>query len=573
MFIGTQYKVKDCSLYRIKKTNDTEELLFICNFIIIPESEIVKDNGLDVERFFRLKPIHEYKKLESVLISADKFTSMNFIIPSWGLSLRTSTATNTSSFIRDSIQAQKNIRKCYIYGHTGWRKVNNKWFFLYQNGAIGLIDHNISVELEGRLSRYRLSDTGDYIEAAKVAYKTLDVALLEITIPLLSIVHLSILNEFLRVEGIEPSFVLFLLGVTGSMKSTLAALFLNFFGDFDNKSLPGSFKDTSNSLEKQGFLLKDVLFCVDDFHPVGSINEVNKIQSTMQSITRGYGDRTGRSRMNSDTTIKPSYIPKGNLIITAEDIPYNIGQSGLARHFTIELQRNDINLELLTELQSNTKYLRIFMRGYIEWLIPQLDSLPKYLKKQFLALRTEARNSDDQHNRLPETIAHLQIGCIMLFNYFKHLGILDQIKLDEWLAKSWNILLKLAENQSSRINEDKPIVKFKTALNELLETNICYVIATNASSLNPGSPGCIGYCDNEYYYLYPDTTYKEISKFYQSQGIKSPVSKNILLRHLEQEKAIDVDITKKKVNRTKLKKIGSKQNRFIWLQKSFLEND
>lgn len=52
-----------------------------------------------------------------------------------------------------------------------------------------------------------------------------------------------------REAGCEPKFVLFLLGKTGSRKSTLAALTLSFFGRFTASELPLSFRDTSNSME------------------------------------------------------------------------------------------------------------------------------------------------------------------------------------------------------------------------------------------------------------------------------------------------------------------------------------
>ena len=71
----------------------------------------------------------------------------------------------------------------------------------------------------------------------------------EIMLPLLAFTFLSPLNHFLREAGCEPKFVLFLLGKTGSRKSTLAALMLSFFGRFTASELPLSFRDTSNSME------------------------------------------------------------------------------------------------------------------------------------------------------------------------------------------------------------------------------------------------------------------------------------------------------------------------------------
>src|SRR5262249_10847483 len=59
-------------------------------------------------------------------------------------------------------------------------------------------------------------------------------------------------------------------GQTGSLKSTLAARFLSHFGSFERISLPGAWSSTANQLERRAFLLKDVLFVVDDYAPGGA---------------------------------------------------------------------------------------------------------------------------------------------------------------------------------------------------------------------------------------------------------------------------------------------------------------
>ena len=84
-----------------------------------------------------------------------------------------------------------------------------------------------------------------------------------------------------------------LIGKTGSRKSTLAALFLSFFGKFSASDLPMSFHDTANSILSNIYYLKDVLTCIDDFHPSGMFHE-QEMKSIAQNISRYYGDRIGR---------------------------------------------------------------------------------------------------------------------------------------------------------------------------------------------------------------------------------------------------------------------------------------
>ena len=166
--------------------------------------------------------------------------------------------------------------------------------------------------------------------AAAVTLECLGLGPEEITWPLMASIFLAPLCEPMRQAGYEPSFIIWLSGMTGARKSTVAGLFLSHYGQFTSKALPGSFKDTDNTLERKAFLLKDTVFCVDDYHPVGSPQEKRRMEKIAHSLIRGFADRVGRGRMNSDTSLRETYIPRGLCIVTGEEVP-NLGQSATAR--------------------------------------------------------------------------------------------------------------------------------------------------------------------------------------------------------------------------------------------------
>ncbi len=114
-----------------------------------------------------------------------------------------------------------------------------------------------------------------------------------------------------------------------------------------------SFRDTANSILHNTFALKDVLTCIDDLHPSSRMEE-QKMNGTAQAIMRAYGDRTGKGRLRSDSTLMESRPPQGNAIITAEYVP-DIGESGTARYFALELKEKDDEQdynEFLAELEA-----------------------------------------------------------------------------------------------------------------------------------------------------------------------------------------------------------------------------
>jgi hypothetical protein len=92
----------------------------------------------------------------------------------------------------------------------------------------------------------------------------LRVAPLPITVPLWAAVYRAPL-----ITACPVDFSLWLEGPTGSMKSTLAGLFLAHFGDFDWTHLLGAWSSTANQLERRAFTLKDALFVIDDYAPSG----------------------------------------------------------------------------------------------------------------------------------------------------------------------------------------------------------------------------------------------------------------------------------------------------------------
>src|SRR2546428_12444075 len=107
----------------------------------------------------------------------------------------------------------------------------------------------LEVELPAELRRYRLPpETQDPAGAMAASLALLDVAPRRVTIPLWAEVFLAPLSELLR-----PDFCHWLLAGTGRMKSTLAALFMAHYGEFDRVTLPENWSSTENRLEKHAF--------------------------------------------------------------------------------------------------------------------------------------------------------------------------------------------------------------------------------------------------------------------------------------------------------------------------------
>ena len=303
----------------------------LANFVAWIESEKTIGDGLEQEKSYGIAGrLCGGRKLPSITVPASEFSRMGWVTDQWGLTCNINPGPAVKDKLRHCIQQiSHNIISATELNCTGWyRDPQAGWIFLNRFESIG--GHDIEVRLESRLVNYYFPKKNDArrIEAIQATLDLVKIAPHRIILPLLALTFLSPLNEFLKEAGYEPRFVYFLVGTTNCFKSTLAALFLAFFGKFNGGNLPMTFLDTANAILYQSFLCKDVLTCVDDFKPSNSV-DVTRMNDAVQRIIRAYGEREGRSRLSARSELMANHPPRGNVIITAEQMP-NVGESGVA---------------------------------------------------------------------------------------------------------------------------------------------------------------------------------------------------------------------------------------------------
>ena len=231
--------------------------------------------------------------------------------------------------MREAIQTlSHNARSRRVFTHTGWRELDKRWVYLTTGGAVG--QTGFEVDLGTELSRYRLPyEAHNRVDAMRTSLELLDLAPFSTTAPLWAGVFRAPL-----VNAYPVDLSIWLEGMTGSLKSTLAALFLSHYGDFDRIHLPGTWSSTANQLERRAFLLKDVLFVVDDYAP-GAMDR-RELETKASRLLRSQGNLAGRGRLKSDLTERLAYPPRGLILATGEQHPP--GQSLLARTLVVELK-------------------------------------------------------------------------------------------------------------------------------------------------------------------------------------------------------------------------------------------
>ena len=522
----------------------------LCNFAAWPVCEILKDNGIIQERFVEIKGLlHGGRPLKTLLVPIKDFEDLNWVLSGWGI--RASIEPYQKGFdpkdlLRHSLQlmAQGDLPETIVYTHLGWRRIGDSWVYLHAGGAVG--SDVVKVELNDRLKNYALPEkAGDLKEALKHSLFLLEIGPKKITYPLLSLVYLAPLCEPLKSARIEPSHVTYLWGTSGSFKSSIIALFLSHYGNFDPKGLPASFRDTAFSIEEMAFLAKDVPLVVDDLYPSKDPKERVRLEKVLEYLSRNQGDRQGRGRLHSNQELKTGHPPRGLIIASGEYQP--LSGSSLARNFALHILKEDINQEKLTQAQASQALLSQAMRGYLEWLSPQLDSLQSHFSEDFELLRREAQREAQtrtRHRRLDETVAFLYLGFNLFVNYVVELEVLTKEEAVKLLQEAWKSLNQMADELSTMAEREEPTKRFFEAILELQAMNKVYFADLNESPEILGEPlGTvrIGWGPDErgVYYILPGSAWEVVTRYLRSQEEPLSISKSNLLDSLEQKNLFD----------------------------------
>ncbi len=555
-----------------QETQDGETML--CSFAAAPVEEITKDDGVNAELWFRIRGwARSGALLPELELSGEEYTAMNWPIRRWGANGNIKPGTTTKGKVLWAMteSSRLNAARRTEYAHSGWRKIDGKWAYLYQGGAIGA--DNVSVALPN-MERYGLSGAPDMaVGDALALVQAMLVAIPErIIVPILGLVYLTPLCEFLWQRGIMPKFALYVLGRTGSGKSTVSAIALSHFGRFTLDAFPSSFNDTANAIRDSMFVLKDCLLVVDDYHPPANQIEKRRMEEAAQAIARGVGDRQGRNRLSKDLKKNAATPPRGMVMVTGEDLPA-IGESGIARFYVVPVSRGDIPLDnvlstLTMEAAQGT--LQRAMAGYIEWLIRRSDGLADELERKFYDFREAMGDSlPGAHGRVVEAAAHLMLGYEMMLLFWLDTGFIDR---DEFRRMMIDARLALAANSTEQVRDaldEKPATVFVRTMQQLLATK-AYGVKDLRDATGGPPDNMIGYADADYYYLTPDIAYAAVSKTCQIKGTLFQATQKMLYKYLKEEHLI---VPQEDGNATRAIRADGRQIRCLWFPRKVIDGE
>lgn len=569
-WVGHWYCVKGGRLSLATYDGKKWEYKPLANFQAQIEEEVTRDDGLRPSKEFHIAgSLDTGQLLPRARIMAKEYDSLNWIPREWGAAAAVAPGRSLGAHLVNAIQAHsQRFKRRTVYAHTGWQKIGLVWRYLHGGGAIGQGDP-VEVDLGENLSNYRLPEPGG-IEAAQASLRFLNIGPWKITAPLLACVYLAPFADLCNID-----FSLWLHGPTGGLKSTLAALALSHYGDFNRLTLPGSWLSTANSLEKLAFVLKDSLAVIDDFIPAPTSKESHAMSAKAGRLIYQAGNRSSRGRLAADLSARPNHYPRCLLISTGEMLLPGQRQSATARYLGVEFdpEKTPIDMARLTAAQKEQALYPQAMAAYLEHLAPHLDDTLTLIQELWGDFRVAFQST--AHLRIPEIQAWLAVGFELFLRFQTIMGAITQDAAVDLHKRAWRVFEALGDKHSRIIEGERPTLKFLAILRELFYQARIYVESATVAGAPPqerealGWKGTepaqnaelVGWADDKVLYLMPEMTLKVVHETIRRQGDFLSLGKNDLFAALARDGFIDPG----RGENTKIKWIQGASKRVICL--------
>lgn len=475
-----------------RQTAQGTESTPLTNFTARIVEDIIEDDGEQTERTMRLEAALRNRRLD-VRIPAARFAGMNWPLEHLGSGAIIYPGMQIRDHARAAIQILSPERpERRVFTHLGWREIEGAWHYLHAAGAIhsGGLSTEVAVAPPPALSHYALPEPpeGERLrECIGCCLGFLDTAPEFVTFPLFCAIWAAPL--------FQNDFSIHLVGRTQAGKSELCTLVLRFWGrGFTSRDLPASWSSTANSLESLAFAAKDAILVIDDFVPSGGQSDVQRLHREAERILRAQGNRSGRQRMRSDTSIRAAKPPRGLIVSTGEDTPR--GESLRARMLVLEIGAGQVDFARLTGCQKDSGdglYAEAFA-GYLRYLAGDLARIRDEASAAALKLRGEMYGGN-QRRRTPEIVARLLTGFRLFLNYAQDVRALDAAGTQalEWRCR--NALARAADEQAGHQAASEPAGQFLSLLKSAIASGQAHV--ANSDGAPPVNPAAWGWRAND----------------------------------------------------------------------------
>lgn len=474
----------------------------------------------------------------------------------------------TEKITNHFISKLKNIPKEYVQTQAGWTSWNNRPIFSHDARKI-----EINRELKFQTGVSVLRKELNNVDIINIFYSILEIAPIKVIAPLIATALLGPLFQLFSSVGDEyrPSFVTFINGQSGSLKTAVAKVLFTMF-NADNAKVPASFKDTATSMEIRLKESRSSVALIDDYYATGLSSVKYDMQKSLETIIRFVGDGTSRNRSNANLEDVKGTRPEGMVVITGEDTDGQL--STLLRCLVINVEKGTFNGKQLEMFQQNKLLWSTFLATFIDYVEMYYLQIQELIKNNFSTGREHYKDyfSDlrqvDQMVQLHLTYRILEGFLVALGGNEENIynigescidGCAEAVKLSHEYA-----IENSAENQF-------PITVYNMIIKRELN------IAVTRQQYNNNVSSYDGFETEEYYILDFERLYAKVLAHYKRINKRFNLAKGACKSSLYKADLLEVEYENRGTGKEKLlyeKKyqIGTSRIRLLTIRKESLCN-
>lgn len=423
-----------------------------------------------------------------------------------------------------------NCQRRYVYHDSGWvLPPKCGWCYVHAD-AVPPSDH-VRFETDFRFGMTGNGHAHGWLVQNSWRLLSLSKDPPTILIPFL-FAHLALMRTLFDFAGHPPHVLLFIKGLTGSLKTAVASLLFNFSANTKN-SIPASFRDTSASMEVKMSAYKDRVLLVDDFCPAASENARRILEQNPEQLIKFYSDGIAKARTNPKMEETYEKRPHGLCAITGENSAGSY--SSLLRCLFVTVQPSTYDKALLAEFQADPTVWTECLKVFVNFCVKNANDIISFVQAQFPVPRERAAQVISER-RLVDAYVCLSLTAKIVLDFVApYLSMPDEDKSTTY-AQFDAVLLECCRRSAEEAKEVDPVQVFACIVCEGIDKNT--LLLTKRLEVEASPDKFHGYTDGNFWHFWPNELLDFVRCSYELSGKKFPLSTTRLWEALYQAKIL-----------------------------------
>lgn len=363
---------------------------------------------------------------------------------------------------------------------------------------------------------------------------------------------------------------LWLEGLQGTGKTSLAKLLNCLFGNFLQDGLKETWLSSYNFISKEGLQMKDLPFLVDDF----KYNSLLDMEIASRVINNYY-DSTGRRTLRRDGTYNTERVIKGYLVSTGEDIPKDA--STISRCILVHFDPVAADVDKFRRCEKNAVNYKGITPYFIYYLYQYTNAelVEKINSMQDILLN---KNGGVCDARITRNIACMCAGFWYFLDFVLRYNIITQTEFDDLWDKFMKSIDTIGERMFGETYQSQSSNMFLEILGSMIDSDGVKIKNYNDESTH--NKQLVGFVEvengynpaDEFVYIYPRAAYSEVVTFMRKTGDSLKHGIRAITTHLIHQKyIIKAEDGRSTVRKRREEDEGSKIDRVWVIKKSVLK--